>query len=69
MRSLQCWFGKSGYTIVMLTLKEIVYGWNRPWSWGGELNEKSHISFLVSQNSSILRGGPVVTCSVYISAT
>ena len=47
--SLAVLVGMSGHTIVMLT-KEIVYGWNRPWSWGGgELNEKSHISFLVSR--------------------
>ena len=46
--------GRSGYTIVMLT-KKIVYGWSRPRSWGGELNLKSHLSFLLSQNA-LIRG-------------
>ena len=46
--------GISGQRFVMLT-KEIVYGWTGPWSWGGELNEKTHISFLVTQNSLIQR--------------
>lgn len=46
--------GRTKQWIVMLT-KKIVYGWNRPRSWGGELNLKTHISFLVTQNSLIQR--------------